>query len=365
MESTSGPDGPEPTDDASESEGTVVVAPGRIRFPAISARAYEHPADRGALATLRTVEGFGAVLKAVSGAFTERAERLLYLSSGIRVGPKQFPTLDRLRADCAAILDVEPVPEMFVYRHPAPNSMAIGLDQPFIAISTSLLEMLDTDTLRFVIGHEMGHVLSGHALYRTMLIRLLQLSQAMSWLPIGQLGLRAVIFALKEWFRKAELSADRAGLLCAQDAPTALRAHVLMAGATGPGDVDTGEFLRQAGDYKSSGDIRDSLLKLMNVMDLTHPLAVIRADELQRWAASEEYRAILAGQYPRRGDEPHTTWTEDVKSAARSYRDSFVASTDPLAKFLGEVGGLFSDTAGKAFKHFRNFDSPADEQQPE
>jgi Zn-dependent protease with chaperone function len=360
----------ESADEPGGTAGTVVVGHGRVKFPGISPRAYEHPADRGALASLRTVAGFGTVLRAVSGAFTERGERLLFLASSVRVGPRQYPDLDRLRAECAAILDVDPVPEMFVYRDPTPNSMAIGLDQPFIAISSGLVELYDQNCLRFAIGHEIGHVLSGHALYRTMLLRLVQLSQSMSWLPIGYWGLRAVIMALKEWFRKAELSADRAGLLCAQDAPAALRAHVLLAGATSPGDVDTAEFLRQAKDYESSGDLRDSVLKLLNVMDLTHPLAVVRAAELQQWAASAEYRAILAGEYPCRTGEAHTTWTEDVKSAAKSYKDSFVASTDPLARMLGDVGGMVggavSGAAGRMFGRFggQREESP-DQQDPD
>ncbi|HEX3788192.1 MAG TPA: M48 family metallopeptidase [Pseudonocardiaceae bacterium] len=351
---------PEQSNDET-STGTVAVGPGRIRFPGISPRAYEHPADRGALATLRTVSGFGTVLKAVSGAFAERGERLSFLASSVRVGPKQYPGLDQLRAEAVAILDLDRVPEMFVYRDPQPNSMAIGLDQPFIVISTGLIELLDTNALRFVIGHEVGHVLSGHALYRTMLLRLLQLSQNLQWLPIGYWGLRAVIFALKEWFRKAELSADRAGLLCVQDPNSALRAHILMAGATGPADVNTAEFLRQARDYEGDGDVRDSVLKLLNVLNLTHPLAVVRAAELQKWGASEDYRAILAGQYDRRTEEPHTTWTDDLKSAARSYRDSFTESTDPLTKVVGDVGGVISGAAKGVWQKFTpGQDEPAD-----
>ena len=341
-----------PDGDDRAARAEVMLGPGRVRFPDISPRAYEHPADRGALATLRTVDGFAAVIKAVSGMYAERAERLAHLASTIRVGPKQYPDLDRIRNECAAILDIDPIPELYVYRSPVPNSVTLGLDEPFIGISTGLVELLDSNALMFVIGHEMGHVLSGHAVYRTLLNRLIWLSLNLAWLPIGSLALRAVIYALREWYRKAELSADRAGLLCAQDAAAAMRTHVLLAGANSPGDVDTAEFLKQARDYESFGDIRDSVLKLTHVMPLTHPLAVVRADELQRWAASEEYRAILAGEYPRRGDQPHANWTDDVKSAAKSYRDSFRASADPLNKILNEASGLISETAGKVFGRF-------------
>ncbi|HVV24643.1 MAG TPA: M48 family metallopeptidase, partial [Pseudonocardiaceae bacterium] len=187
--------------------GEVVRGTSRVRFPGISPRAYEHPADRGALATLRSVPGFPAVLKAVAGAFTERGERLLALASCIRVGPKQYPRLHELRAECAAILDIDPVPEMYVMRDADPNAFSIGIDQPFIVLTSGLLAATDIDAQRVAVGHELGHVLSGHALYRTMLFRLLNMANSMSWLPGGYWGIRAVIAALMEWYRKAEMSA--------------------------------------------------------------------------------------------------------------------------------------------------------------
>jgi hypothetical protein len=117
--------------------------------------------------------------------------------------------------------------------------------------------------------------------------------------------------------------------------------------------VDIPSFLQQAREYESVEDIRDSLLKLKYVTDMSHPLAVVRAAQLQKWAASEDYRAILAGDYPRRDDdEPTSTWTEDVKSAARSYKESWSASTDPLAKVLGGVGEAVSGVADKVFSKF-------------
>jgi Zn-dependent protease with chaperone function len=319
------------------------VDAGRVRFPGISPRAYEHPVDRGALATLRAVPGFAQVLKAMSGAFSERGERLMALASSIRVGPKQYPELDRLRHECAETLDLDRVPNLFVARDPDVNATTLGLDEPFITLSTGAVELMDHDSLRFVIGHEMGHVLSGHAVYRTMLVRLINLQLTMSWLPVSALGLRAIIAALREWFRKSELSCDRAGLLCGQDPSAALRAHVLLAGGIDPSQVDIASFLQQAGEYESVEDVRDSLLKLRSVEHMSHPLAVVRAAQLQRWAAGEEYRAILAGDYPRRDEDPaHTTWADDVKSAAKSYKDSFTASTDPLAKVFADVGEAIS-----------------------
>lgn len=324
----------------------------RVRFPGISPRAYEHPADRGAMATLRAVPGVASVLKAVAGMWNERAERLYTLASAIRVGPKQYPRLDRIRNECAETLDLDTVPDLFVARNPLANGYAIGIDKPFILLTTGVVESLDAEGIRCVIGHETGHILSGHAVLRTLLIRLLRLQATVSWMPIGALGLRAVIAALLEWFRKAELTADRAGLLSSQDPAAALRQHVFMAGGS-LADIDIADFMAQAKEYEEVDDIRDSVLKLMTVESMSHPFAVVRAAQLQRWAASEEYRAILAGDYLRRDDdEPSSSMMDDLRAAGRSYKESWSNSTDPLAKVLGDVGEAVSGAAGKVWSKF-------------
>ena len=325
----------------------------RVRFPGISPRAYEHPADRGAMATLRAVPGVASVLKAVAGMWNERAERLYAVASAIRVGEKQYPRINQLRVDAAETLDLDTVPELYVARDPRANGYAIGIDRPFIVLTTGMVEALDLESLRVVIGHETGHILSGHNVLRTLLMRLLRLQATVQWVPIGALGLRAVIAALMEWFRKAELTADRAGLLCSQDPAAALRQHVYMAGGTSMSDIDIPEFMQQAKEYEEVDDIRDSILKLMTVEGMSHPFAVVRAAQLQRWAASEEYRAILAGDYLRReDDQPSSSMMEDIKAAGRSYKDSWSGSSDPLAKVLGDVGEAVSGAAGKVWSRF-------------
>src|SRR3954452_19057025 len=176
------------------SDGRWAIGEGRTRFPDISPRAYEHPADRGALVALRAVPGFDQVLRAVSAAIGERSVRLLCLASSIRVSPRQYPLLHQMVGECATALDVQPVPELYVQQNPQPTAMTIGLDRPMIVISTGMLDLVDDDGLRFVIGHEVGHVLSGHAVYRTMLLQLINIATAIQWLPIGAWGVRAIIF---------------------------------------------------------------------------------------------------------------------------------------------------------------------------
>ncbi|NNG35247.1 M48 family metalloprotease [Nakamurella aerolata] len=334
---------------------------GRVRFPGISPRAYEHPADRGVMATMRAVPGLADILKTLSGIFPERGERLMALASCIRVGDKQYPQLEKIRQDCAAILDLPTVPNVFVHRDPYANAMTIGIDEPFILINTGLVEALDDDALRFVIGHEMGHVLSGHAVLRTLLIRLLSLQTTIAWVPAGALGLRAVIAALREWFRKAELTADRAGLLTVQDPKAALRAHVYLAGGIESEQIDIPSFLRQAEEYTQVEDIRDSIHKLRAVEGMTHPLAVVRAAQLQKWAASEDYRAILGGTYPKREDDtPQKDLGEDMSSAARSYKTAAEESTDPLTNLINTVGDQLAKAGSRLGGMFKQDNGSAD-----
>ncbi len=155
----------------------------RIEFPGISSRAWEHPADRAALVTLRTLKGFDTILRTLSGLLRERQHRLMYLATSIRVDERQFPDLDDLRRDCVEILGADETPELFVFQSPAVNSFTIGMDKPFIVVTTGLLDVMNYEEQRFVIGHELGHALSGHAVYRTILLHLMRLAGTIGWVP--------------------------------------------------------------------------------------------------------------------------------------------------------------------------------------
>jgi hypothetical protein len=218
-----------------------------------------------------------------------------------------------------------------------------------------MLELVDDEGLRFIIGHEVGHVLSGHAVYRTMLIALINIAAAIAWLPIGAWSIRAIILGLNEWFRKSELSCDRAGLLCSQDPNAVLRVHASLAGARNPNDIDVAGFLDQAEEYETRGDVRDSVLKLLQLSGKSHPLAALRAAELQKWAAGSDYAEILAGNYPRRSDDKDAPMNEEVKAAANSYKQNFTTSCDPLYKLVSKIGSVAGTAGGSAANRMRDW----------
>ena len=54
-----------------------------------------------------------------------------------------------------------------------PNALTIGMNKPFIVVSSGLVDLLDDEEMRFVLAHELGHAMSGHAVYQTLLQRLI------------------------------------------------------------------------------------------------------------------------------------------------------------------------------------------------
>ena len=292
---------------------------------------------------MRKLTGFDVLLRKLSGLFNERAFRLQFLASGVRVSERQFPQINDMVRDGAYVLDLPEIPEVFVTQNPLVNAMALGSDKPFIVINTGLIELLDAEELRTVVGHELGHVLSGHAVYRTMLFHLINLAARIAWVPLGYIGLRGIIWALEEWYRKSELSCDRAGLLASQDPDAARRVLMKLAGGARLSELNSDAFMEQAHDYDAVPDVRDGLLKILQLQGNTHPFAVIRFAELNRWIGSGEYERILAGDYPRRDSDSSTNIGDEIRNAAKSYQESWQRTEDPLV-------GIFRGAADTAMR---------------
>lgn len=297
---------------------TREVAPVPVHFPRISPASWEHPTDRAALAALRTIPGFDTVIRKVVGMFGERNIRINYQAQALRVGPTQYPDLQRQLEAVCAVLDTD-VPPLYVSQTPLANAGAVGVDRPFIVLNSSLVELSNPDQLRFVLGHEVAHIMSEHVLYRTMLFLLLDLVRPAA----GLVGPAAwpVTLALLEWHRKAEISCDRAGLLAVQDPAAAYGSLGVMAGGIRgrEGEIDVEALKAQAAEYLDGNGL-DGFYKFMSTIGRTHPFPVIRVAELTSFLEDGPYRAIVGGTYVRRGEEPPLS--TDLSAARRGFSDS-------------------------------------------
>jgi Zn-dependent protease with chaperone function len=336
---------------------TNVPAPRpRHQFPEISAVSWEHPADRAALQTLRAVPGVDELIRKLLAMLGgERGIRLLFQGNAVRVGPTQFPKLSHLHTEVCTTFDWPAVPELYVTQTPVFNAGAYGIDTPFIVVHTAAIELLDDDELRVLLSHELGHVISGHSLYRTIAAILALVSLGV--LPVlAELVVLPIRLAFLEWSRKSELSADRAGLLGSQDVIAAQRLDMKMAGG-GRGDGFAGQLnvdacMQQAHEYASSSEGLDVVYKLLSTLALTHPMHTVRAAELQRWVGSGEYDRILRGEYTRRGQE----------AGQRPLREDIAAAGSYYAGEARELAGHLADTARRAAERareaFRNAQKP-------
>jgi Zn-dependent protease with chaperone function len=319
----------------------------RQRFPEIAALTWEHPADRAALQTLRSVPGVDEIIRKVIGMLGgERGIRLLFQGNAVRVGPTQFPRLWQLHIEVTTTFDWNTVPELYVTQTPFFNAGAYGIDSPFIVVHSSAIELLDDEELRVLLSHELGHVMSGHALYRTIAAILALVSLGV--LPIlAELVVLPVRLAFLEWSRKSELSADRAGLLGAQDIVAAQRLDMKMAGGgrgeNFEGQLNVDAFMQQAHEYASSSQGMDVVYKLLSTLALTHPMHTVRAAELQRWVASGEYDRIVRGEYVRRGSE----------TADHPLREDFAAAGNYYANEARDLAGQLADVAKRAAERAR------------
>ncbi len=319
----------------------------RVRLEGLGVSTFEHPSDRAALSTLQKVPGFDILLRKFIGLVGEKSLRTIYLAGAVRVGEKQFPDLFAMYKSCIEVLDVKTEPELFVAQTPFVNAGAIGTERPFIVLNSGSLDLLSEDELRFILGHELGHILADHVLYKTMLKLLLRMTVLRYGAPISWLVLNGIIMALKEWDRKSELTADRAGLLAVQSPDAACGALMKIAGGAHSDQMSLEEFTKQADEYRKGGDKLDSFYKLINLLVRTHPFPVLRVGELRDWIDNGAYNDIINGEYQQRGDEEKRTLYSEIAASARSYRKSLEESEDPAIQFIKDLGKSFTDTSTK------------------
>jgi Zn-dependent protease with chaperone function len=304
----------------------------------IAPHAWEHPADKAALQALRRIPVFDEVLKKIFGFFGEKPIRLAFQANAVRVSKNQFGQVYSLYQDALKTLDAPDEYPLFMSQTPIVNAGAYGMEQPFIILNSGTVRLLEDEELTYVIGHEIGHILSDHVLYRTMTVILINLANM--GFPIVGLAARAILVALLEWSRKAELSCDRAGLLTIQDPEMVMRTMLKMAGGGNADETSLQEFIVQAEEYRQGGDVADQVFKVLNLMFQTHPFYVLRVSELRAWIEEGSYDRIIRGEYPRRG-EPDAAYQDDLREAARAYADGAREFFDTMADAAKRMGSEF------------------------
>lgn len=266
-----------------------------VKLIGLKADHFRHPLDLEATNRLKRLPAMDLAIRGVLGAIAEDFFYLNNIASSIRISEKQLPDLHQLLIGACEILDVE-IPQLYIQQNPIPNAytLAIRGQKPFIVIHTSLLELLNPEEIKAVIAHELGHLKCEHGVYLSLAnIMVLAAGLIPSW---GSLVAQSLQSQLLQWVRCAEFSCDRSALLVAQKPEIVMSVLMKLTGGSPSiaSQLNLDAFMEQVKDYKiMSNSELGRLLQETQTAQLTHPLPIIRAKEIEKWSNSPEYERLL------------------------------------------------------------------------
>jgi Zn-dependent protease with chaperone function len=261
----------------------------------LKADSFRHPLDLEATKTLKQIPGIDMMVRNLLGPVAEQMFYVENIASSILVGEKQLPDLHKLLLEACKILDMEP-PQLYIRQHPAPNAYTFAMrgKQPFIVVHTSLIDMLSEEEIQAVIAHELGHLKCDHSVYLTPVNLLILAAAAVP--TIGVLLAQSIQAQLLEWVRCAEFTCDRAALLATQNPKVVMSVLMKLAGGspTLAPQLNLDAFIAQARAYDDISKTElGEMVKTARTAQLTHPVPVLRAREIDRWASSKDYEKLL------------------------------------------------------------------------
>ena len=261
----------------------------------LKANDFRHPIDLEATNSLKQLPGLDIAVRSLLGSVAEEFFYLNNIAASVLVGEKQLPDLHNLLLEACRILDLEP-PQLYIQQNPVPNAYTFAMrgKKPFMVMHTSLIEMLTPAEIQAVMAHELGHLKCEHGVYLTLAnIMVLAAGLLPNW---GTMLARSLQERMLAWVRCAEFSCDRAALLAVQDPKIVMSVLMKLAGGSPSLAplLNLEAFIDQAKSYDAvSASEMGEMLKGLQTQQLTHPLPVLRAREIDRWASSPDYHNLL------------------------------------------------------------------------
>jgi len=241
----------------------------------------------------------GEVYEALEGALVEaiireaRIDRIenewkyILEGSSFRVTRELSPHIHDLFTGVLETLGFTEKTELYISNSATSNAFAIARaeeDQPHIInLNSSLVDRLSDDELRFVIGHEVGHLIHNSASIWRLIQFVYPDSGAIPLIMQNKINL---------WRKLAELTADRFGYLACPDLNTVLSCFFKMASGLDSKriDFDAGAFLEEM-DNK----VR-IFLSSSGLHEQSHPVNPIRVKAVELFSRSEMIKQVQAGQ---------------------------------------------------------------------
>lgn len=279
---------------------------------------YKHELDQKAFDALSVFPKFIKLREAYIANVDEKAAKINFLSSAIRLSENQFPEIYHLLPPICEKLGID-VPELYYINSKTMNAATGGSTSPYIIITSELAHKMPADLIATVLAHECGHIACQHYLYHSMASLLINGidSSPLSKIPAVRKYLTpTLVRALLFWDRCSELSADRAAVLCDGTADKTIDVLLKLHGYE---NINRAEFLKQAMDLKAfvNDSASNKLMEQMLTQDESHPRLATRAYECHDWTNTEQFRGILDGTYTieQKNNSDNQTQQQEVVAA--------------------------------------------------
>jgi Zn-dependent protease with chaperone function len=255
--------------------------------------AYAYSGERKVRRTLNSARPVVIALEATTRLWQNVAKTEL-LGTAVKVTGQQFPRLHQATRKASEALHMEP-PAVYVTQASSPiRAQVLGVnDDSYVVVNADLIDQLDDAELVALVGHELGHIQNDHVLYTTALYYLTEAAAMfVRW------AVQPAIMTLQAWSRRAEITCDRAALLCARNLDVTMTAMVKIAlGLERGSQIDIGAYLESLPDTKRGVGRYAELFR-------TQPYLPKRLQALRRFAESALYKSFT-GQDPK--GAPSTT----------------------------------------------------------
>lgn len=253
-----------------------------------------HPLEQSALISiLKKIPGGESALKNI-GELYGKWVAVDYFGNGVVVKRSNMPDLDEQLREICKVVGVKDIPELATEWAYLISSYTVGGDKLRIVLSSGAIDLLTKDELSFLIGQEIGHIVSGHLPYH-MLLELIY-TPALEDPALSAIA-GIVKMPLLDWYRKSHYTADRVSLLCCQDINVALRTMMKIAGLPKKyyERTDPKAFLLQAREFSnlSNDGWATNMMTNFILRSASLPWMVDRAKVLMEWYESGEYQTIL------------------------------------------------------------------------
>ena len=232
------------------------------------------------------------------------------LGTAVKVTGKQFPRIAKLAERCADTLRI-PVPTLYV----SPNIGSLNAhtfgtaEDPYIVVNAALIDHLSEPELLDVIGHECGHIQNNHVVYMTTLHFLKHAANMfLRW------SVKPAVLALNGWARRAEITCDRAGLICTRDLDVSIGCLVKLA-------LGSQQALQRRQRRRVPGAARGGAGQGWGGFDeltRTHPYLPKRVAALRLFAETTYFRSLVGTG--RAAGAPRTRCPRDVEGRVRRAR---------------------------------------------